>query len=125
MVFIITGIAATTPPQDDEHFTNLKVLPKNTSDEEMDRIMYGIKRQLGVSCLYCHVPKKDAVPKRMDFASDEKPEKRVAREMMKMSIKINKKYFDAKDNLEAFRKPKVWCRTCHHGRAVIPSLPKV
>ena len=32
----------------------------------------------------------------LDFASDEKPEKNIARKMMKMTAKINKKFF--KDN---------------------------
>ena len=75
-IFIITAIATTTPPEDGEHYTNLKVLPKKISNEEMESVMYIIDKQLGVNCVYCHVPKKDVFPKRMDFASDEKPEKK-------------------------------------------------
>ena len=120
LAFIITGIAATSPPQDDDHYTNLKVLPKKISTEEMESVMHFIDKQLGVNCFYCHVPKKNVFPKRMDFASDEKPEKKIAREMLKMAIKINKKYFGAKDIQQAYRTPKMWCKTCHRGYPVPP-----
>ena len=120
LVYLFTGVASTKPHDDDEHFTNLKVLPKKTSDEEMDRIMHGFSKQLGVGCLYCHVPKKGVFPPDMDFASDEKPEKRAAREMLRMTIKINEKYFGVKDKLQAIRKPVVRCRTCHHGHPLPP-----
>jgi len=120
---LIISTTASRPPEEEEHYTNLKVLPKNTSEEEMERIMYAFDRGLGVNCVYCHVNKKNVFPPRADFASDEKPAKRIAREMLRMSIKINKKYFDAKNSLEAIRYPKVWCKTCHRGFP-IPSVMK-
>jgi len=120
LALIITGIAATGPTENDAHYTNLKVLPKKISSEEMESVMYIIDRQLGVNCVYCHVTKKNSFPKRMDFASDEKPEKKIAREMLKMCIKINKKYFGAEDKEQAYRRPKMWCRTCHRGFPVPP-----
>ncbi len=119
---IITGIAATKPADDDGHYTNLKVLPKKISSDEIERIMYAIERQLGVSCVYCHATKKDVFPKRVDFASDEKPEKKIAREMLKMTIKINKKYFGAESNSAAISKPKIWCKTCHRGFPIPPGI---
>jgi thioredoxin-related protein len=119
LLLIIVGTAATRPPEDEERFTNLKVLPKKISSEQMESIMYIIGRQLGVNCIYCHVPKKNVFPKRMDFASDEKPEKKIAREMLRMNIKINKKYF-AQDTWQAIQRPKMWCRTCHRGFPVPP-----
>ncbi|HXB43624.1 MAG TPA: c-type cytochrome, partial [Puia sp.] len=82
IAFIVTGVAATDTAQDDDHYTNLKVLPKKITSSEMESVMYFIDRQLGVNCMYCHVPKKNVFPKRMDFASDEKPEKKIAREML-------------------------------------------
>ena len=120
IAFIVTGVAATDTAQDDDHYTNLKVLPKKITSSEMESVMYFIDRQLGVNCMYCHVPKKNVFPKRMDFASDEKPEKKIAREMLKMTIKINKKYFGAEDDQQAYRKPKMWCKTCHRGFPVPP-----
>ena len=117
--FMFTGIAATHPPND-EHYTNLKVLRKKISSEELERIMYAFERQLGVTCVYCHTTKKNVFPAEMDFASDEKPEKKIAREMLKMTLKINKKYFGAESNQQAIEKPKMWCRTCHRGFPVPP-----
>ena len=113
--FMILGMSATKPPQEKEKFTNLKVLPKNTDDDEIERIMFTFKKQLGVKCLYCHVLKKNAFPEEFDFASDEKTEKKITREMMKMTIKLNKKFFGAEKDIDAFRKPKLSCNTCHHG----------
>jgi len=115
LVFMITGIAATCPPNDDDHYTNLKVLPKKISSERLERIMTTFERQLGVTCLYCHVRKKDVLPQTTDFASDEKIEKKIARQMLKMTLRINKKYFNMQDDEQVLQKPKVWCRTCHHG----------
>lgn len=45
---------------------------------------------LGVKCGYCHALKK-ANSKKLDFASDEKPEKERAKDMLRMVAKINKK----------------------------------
>src|SRR5580658_5467104 len=90
--FIVLGIAATTPP--DEHKNkNLKVLPKNISHEDLDKIMDGFKAALGVKCNFCHAPFKDTTNHHLDFASDDKPEKNIARHMMRMTTKINKKFF--------------------------------
>jgi hypothetical protein len=115
-VFILGGIGAVKPP-DDEHYKNLKVLSKDISSEQMERIMYSFERQLGVTCLYCHVStKKDIVPQRVDFASDEKIEKKIAREMLRMTLKINKKYFNTVvDRKVNDVRPVVWCKTCHRG----------
>ena len=110
------GVAATKPPVEDPEKSNLKVLPKKLSDNQMDMIMERISRQLGVTCEYCHVPTKpDVFPKRMDFASDEKTEKLIARRMIRMCIQINRKYFAFKSDWEAVLNPKVSCRTCHRG----------
>lgn len=122
LIFILAGTAATRPQDGDDHYTNLKVLPKKISEDDMERAMYVFEKQLGVTCVYCHVPTKNEVPKRMDFASDEKPEKKIAREMLRMSIKMNKKYFGMSTIAEILNKPKVWCRTCHYGFPRPPGL---
>ena len=114
-MLIIAGVAATKPIDDDKPFKNLKVLSKDISEEQLERIMFTFERQLGVTCLYCHVNTKNITPERVDFASDEKKEKRVAREMLKMTMKINKKYFDIALDKKLLTKPLVWCRTCHYG----------
>ncbi len=116
MVFISTGILATRPPDEEEHYTNLKILSKKITDEEMDRIMHRFNAQLGVTCMYCHVHKKNVpYPLPNDFASDEKKEKIIARQMLTMTIKLNRKYFDIKMDSKLEIKPRIWCITCHKG----------
>ncbi len=115
-VFIIAGINATMPHDDEKKFKNLKVLAKDITDDELERVMLTFERQLGVTCMYCHVPTKNNIsPPRVDFASDEKSEKLVAREMLKMTMKLNKKYFNFVVDKKMSERPVVWCKTCHMG----------
>ena len=113
-LFIVAGIAATKAP-DEEKFKNLKVLPKNISPDDLDKVMDGFKAALGVKCTFCHVPFKDTSNHHLDFASDEKPEKNIARKMIKMTNKINKKYFEYNKNEQGVVVPAVECMTCHRG----------
>ncbi len=101
------------PPQP----KNLKVLPKNISHEELDHVMDEWKGALGVKCNFCHAASADN-PRKLNFASDAKPEKQMARQMYTMTGKINKKFFHAKkgeDGMMAMA--AVNCNTCHHGEA--------
>lgn len=102
-------------PRQDEKAKNLKVLPKDISHEDLDKVMDGFKVALGVKCNFCHASKKDD-PKRLDFASDEKPEKDIARNMMRMTAKINQKYFHIKDTKDGKAMLAVSCITCHNGK---------
>jgi len=95
-------------PQQHPKPKKLKVLPKNISHEELDTIMKNFKNALGVKCSHCHVPSKDD-PKRLDFASDENEHKQIARDMMRMTMRINKKYFRENETMA------VTCYTCHRG----------
>jgi len=113
-LFIIAGIAATTPPEAPK-YKNLKILPKNISKEDLDKVMDHFKTALGVKCSFCHAPSKDTAQKWPDFASDEKPEKLIARKMMKMTSKINKKFFADNKNEQGVAVPAVECMTCHRG----------
>lgn len=91
---------------------NLKVLPKDISKDELDEVMDGFKAALGVKCGHCHAP-STLDPKKLDFASDAKIEKEIARKMMKMTAKINKKYFHRED--EKGMIANISCMTCHNG----------
>ncbi len=108
------GFAAMVPvkQKDKEKATNLKVLPKDISHDELKKVMDNFKTALGVKCDFCHAKSKTD-PTKLDFASDEKEYKLVARDMMKMTNKINKKYFqhhEGNDNVAAIQ-----CATCHNG----------
>jgi hypothetical protein len=111
-VFVIFGIAATKP---DDGYKNLKILKKDISHEDLGKVMHGFNDALGVKCDFCHAPAKDG-EQHPDFASDEKPEKSIARQMMKMTNRINKKFFHGKSKIgDADAVMAVMCETCHHG----------
>lgn len=115
-LMVIVGIAASRPPQEQPK-RNLKVLPKNLTHEQLDAVMDEWKSALGVKCNFCHASRADD-PRKLDFASDAKPEKQMARNMYKMTGKINKKFFKFKAGKDTDGKDMVApisCKTCHHG----------
>ena len=65
--------------------TNLQVWPKDTSRAVVLQFMNAFDDSLGVQCNYCHVERDG----RLDFASDDKREKRVARQMILLRDSIN------------------------------------
>jgi hypothetical protein len=99
----LCSLSPTQDPPKKEKAKNLKVMPKNSTHEEIDSVMKEFKTALGVRCNFCHVASKDD-PGKMDWASDGNKHKEIARDMMRMTNKINKKYV------------KVTCYTCHQGR---------
>ena len=102
------------PPQGDAP-KNLKVLPKDTPRQRLLGAMQNFTRALGVQCTHCHA--------QGDFASDEKPEKEVARSMMKMMANLRQ---NADEFLPGGRVQKTTCWTCHRGNAKIelPAPPQ-
>ena len=114
--FMFLGIGATRPPEDGEgEYKNLKVVSKKIGEDEMERLMHSFNAQLGVKCMYCHKLINDDFSQGTDWASDEKKEKRVGREMLKMTMQLNKKYFDRKMDKKMTTTPVIWCKTCHRG----------
>lgn len=112
-VIIVAATAFKTP---DEQYVNLKVLPKNISSKDLQKIMVDdFEDALGVSCNFCHAA--DTTTAKFDYASDAKPEKEIARSMMRMTIGINEKYFKAKHPLIGTNALTVTCNTCHNGVA--------
>jgi len=114
LVAVLLGAVAlsvSAQPQEPT-FKNLKVLPKDISDADLKATMFAFTRALGVRCTYCHVGEEHVKPE--DFQKDDKPQKRVAREMMRMAHEINEDYLA---HLETRAKPEVGvkCVTCHRG----------
>ncbi len=118
-LFITAGMAATHIPTDKPEWKNLKVIPKTIDEEQMERLMYKYTKQLGVTCVFCHAETKPGItPVRMDFASDDIPQKIIARNMMRMTDKINRKYFGYKNDYgfnSLNNKTGITCTTCHRG----------
>lgn len=104
------GAAATRTAR----FENLKVLPKDISSKDLQGIMADdFEDGLGVSCGFCHA----AAPggHGLDFASDAKREKLIARRMMRMTLGLNKTYFKVRKPRIGSNTLAITCATCHKG----------
>lgn len=108
--------AAEGPPHALPSPTNLKVLPKDLTGQQVHDIMKRWETDLGVRCDGCHKEDDTKLDRQgkplLDFADDSKPIKNVARLMYTMTDDINKKYVA---NIEGSGLP-VTCGTCHRGR---------
>lgn len=112
-IVVVAGIAAVPAPANE--YKNLKVLPKDISTMDLSRIMIDdFEDGLGVSCGFCHAEEKDS--HKLDYASDEKPEKEIARLMMKMTLDVNEKYFQVPHPLIGDSTLSITCVTCHKGQ---------
>jgi len=113
---ITTGSIAIGRGKNDDHYVNLKVLPKSIGSRQLSQIMVDdFSDGLGVSCSFCHVEDKNS--HKLDYASDGNSQKKVARSMMKMTLKINKQFFNVKRPLIGDSVLVVNCISCHHGTA--------
>lgn len=100
--------------QADEKPKNLQYFSKGTTRQELVQTMRGFSFSLGVRCEHCHVQK--ATPsndlKDIDFAADDKQEKKTARAMLKMVDAINQEYIAKMGRTGPIH---VECVTCHRG----------
>jgi hypothetical protein len=134
-LFAVTTVAQAPPPgPGGEHPhppapapTNLKVLPKTLTGDQVHEIMHGWAKALGTQCDTCH--QEDPVKKMpnghpaLNFADDSKKEKETARQMVKMTMDINQNY-TSKIESSRSNDPKakmVGCGTCHRGQVDPPA----
>ena len=112
---------------------NLQVLPKDTPQAQVLQTMQAFTAALGVQCVHCHVQAAAPAGGRgdggggrggrgggaaaFDYASDDKPQKKAARQMMLMVRDINPKVVAAVGKPEDMT-VRVGCVTCHRGVAV-------
>lgn len=119
----LIGILAAKPVREEKPvYKNLQVLSKKISDADMDFVMETFNIHLGVNCLFCHPGKMNGTDYNIDYATDQLRNKRVARDMLRMTMKLNKKYFDDPLSSRMIERGIIWCRTCHRGYPV-PLLP--
>ncbi len=122
LVMVSLAFTATEEPR----YKNLKVLPKNINKEQMDSVMRHFSASLGVKCNYCHQFNQEQ--KSMDFASDANEHKGIARQMMRMTTGLNKKYFHIKNAKNLTTKLEVTCFSCHNGKTepmrLAPFVPR-
>lgn len=96
-----------------DKFTNLQVLPKLISKDDLLKTMRSFTEALGVKCEFCHSEKQGS--DNLDFAADEKPEKDEARVMLKMVMGINNDYLPKLSEFTNAKILQVKCITCHRG----------
>ena len=121
----LVDLAYAQPP-----YENLQVLPADISRSQLNEIMLGnlrglgLRRLAGEGCLYCHVGDLERPRTEWDYASDAKPMKEKARVMLAMVQAINDEYLERLDHRldEGFT---VTCATCHAGRTDPRPLPNV
>ena len=109
LVFLPAAAAAQAPNPQLVEGPNIKVLTglyAQPFQEEMNLIVQG----LGVTCNTCHT--------RGNFASEEKPLKQKARQMLEMTKALNKQYFpDYKPKEGESVLGRITCYTCHKGES--------
>jgi hypothetical protein len=108
------GGAAPAPP------TNLQVLPKDIPRPQLLQTMQAFNQALGVQCNHCHQFVGPGDPMN-DMAADVKPQKNVARAMMRMVAAINPQVASSVSKTPETA-TRVGCWTCHRGHA-IPEAP--
>src|SRR5574338_21637 len=114
--FLLTRLIFTTSvltfAQIPDNFTNLQVLPRLISKDDLLKTMRSFTGALGVNCGFCHSEKEGT--DQLDFPADQKPEKEEARVMLKMVMAINKDYLS---QLSEYTNDvmQVKCITCHRG----------
>ena len=124
-MMVLLGIAGTNAPINKNDFKNLKVLPQDISREKLDAIMDQFNQSLGVKCNYCHAEKRGG--QHMDFASDSNHTKDDARNMIRMTMQINKDFLLVQQPQIGDSTLAVSCYTCHHGSpypdSKLPDMP--
>lgn len=111
---------------------NLQVLPKDMPRNQVTALMRTFAMALGVRCEHCHAEDPTAATAAanapaggrggrgggppLDYALDDKENKKIAREMIKMVMDINGKYLPTTGRTFTDL-TRVTCETCHHGLA--------
>ncbi|HVU46210.1 MAG TPA: c-type cytochrome [Terracidiphilus sp.] len=109
------------PPRSYPAPTNLKVLPKDLTGQQVHEIMEHWAGDLGVHCDTCHAADPNNLGPngrpRLNFASDEKDEKQMARIMYTMTEDLKKNYVAKVAAIDKMAEPAapVTCGTCHRG----------
>src|SRR5689334_20137371 len=124
MAFVILAGTVLNKPEQKE--SNLKGWPKDISDQKLDSIMHTYNKALGVECKFCHAKPLIAPfgtdPNALDFASDAEPMKGNARDMMRMVIDMNSKWFYYDKNQKPEYLATINCMMCHQGQEMPPGF---
>lgn len=118
---------AQQPPKPQSEFKNLQVLPPDIPRDQLIATMRSFTRSLGVKCNECHVVTATSPEEQLDFPSDAREEKRIARVMIQMTQQLNGAWMERVEKAEGEHHeaaapdeapdgPKLSCWTCHRGK---------
>jgi hypothetical protein len=120
LLALVTLVAAPVSDQAQnpipETFTNLQVLPKDITRQQLVPIMRSFALNLGVRCEHCHLGEGNDLSQ-FDFASDMRPAKATARKMLGLTRSINDTLAQALGAPAPGSGDRVTCYTCHRGAA--------
>jgi hypothetical protein len=116
-VFVTIGATNINSTKPDDGFKNLQILPKDIDGKELHKIMMDYSASLNVRCNFCHARNSDTTIHKLDFASDSKDEKKIARHMMQMTSYLNSNYFNFNNSTKPDTIHMIMCYTCHRGHA--------
>ena len=97
-----------------EEFTNLRVLPNDITRDDLLDVMRRFSLELGVRCQYCHVGGDGVSFEGVEFPSDEDPDKRKARFMLRLVGNLNNTVLPLMPERDE-PAVEVSCKTCHRG----------
>ena len=134
VIALLMGCTTTPTPSPApvaSEFKNVQVLPPTMTRPELIATMRTFTRGLGVRCNHCHVVTETTPEEKLDFPSDAKEEKRVARVMIQMANQINGAWMERVEAAEGHApsastgqpEQRVWCWTCHRGKVEPESPP--
>ncbi len=112
---VVTAESATTSQLPSE-FQNLRVFREDIPREELIDIMRGFSFALGVRCQYCHVGGDGISFAGVEFHSDDDPDKRKARFMLRMVERLNAEILPSIPD-RSDPPVRIQCKTCHRGQS--------
>ncbi|HMC57530.1 MAG TPA: c-type cytochrome [Gemmatimonadaceae bacterium] len=123
VALVLASAGRSAAAQIPARFENLQVFPKDVPRDTLIATMRSFVGALGVRCSFCHVEREGPPPAmtpgmtpgpNLDFASDAKDHKKIARVMMRMVDSINTVYLARIPNRDV-PPTNVACMTCHRG----------
>jgi len=104
---LCSGAATGDDPRVEETQKNIRVL-QGLPSSQLIPVMAVLANSLGVTCAHCHTAQ---------WESDDKPPKERARQMLRMTLDMNRDFFDGKT--------AVTCHSCHRGALRPAASPRI
>lgn len=116
LLAVITSFAAPGAlSAQDRPLVNLQHFSPEIGRDSLIQVMRGFSFALGVRCQYCHVGGDGSSFEGVEFESDDDPDKRKARYMLRMVETLNRSMLPLMADRDE-PSAEMSCKTCHRGR---------